>query len=145
MTNEQCLSQLDGMLTHLDLEELAKIPQVIKQYISTKKDKEYNWEYDKTKKFEEQNIDRKTISMLSYLNMEYLLNDEQRDVLHKMHVYNEQNIEKEKMEKYSMDNIFNKKVEVQSEPKEQMAIVEVKPKKWFERLWLHIKGIFCKK
>ncbi len=47
--------------------------------------------------------------MLSYINMEYLLNTEEKEVMKKMHRYNEEKIRKRKSKKYN-SNIFGGKV-----------------------------------
>ncbi len=73
-----CLVELDEILRHLNDEELAKIPYEIRQSISEQKDKQYIWNYDESKGLYEQNINRKTIKMLSYLNIKCLLSEEQK-------------------------------------------------------------------
>lgn len=106
MENEKCLVQLDEMLKYLRLEDLKKIPLEIRKAINEKKDKQYKWDYDESKSLQEQNIDRKTIAMLSYLNMEYLLDEEQRKMMKEWHKFNEQKMEEEKVKKYKVENIF---------------------------------------
>ena len=81
----QYLVELDEILKYLDKQELVKIPENIRKAIVEKKDKEYKWQYDETKELKEQNIHRKTIAMLSYLNMKYLLNDEQKELMRQIH------------------------------------------------------------
>lgn len=105
MTYEKCLVELDEILNNLSKEDLNKIPYEIRNAIKEKKDKQYIWKYDKSKDLTEQNIDRKTIIMLSYINMEYLLNTEEKEVMKKLHKYNEEKAEREKKQKYS-SNIF---------------------------------------
>ena len=94
MEYEKCLVELDEILKYLENEDKKKIPSEIRKAIHEKKDKKYNWTYDESKNLNEQNINRKTIAMLSYLNMEYLLNDEQRKLMEELHQFNEKNIEK---------------------------------------------------
>ncbi len=76
MEYTKCLVELDEVLKHLADKDLGKIPLDIRQTIEKNKNKQYNWNYDEDKKLSEQNIDRKTIAMLSYLNMEYLVNED---------------------------------------------------------------------
>ena len=108
MPYEKCLVELDEILQYLSEEDLNKIPYEIRNVIKEKKDKQYIWKYDKLKELKEQNIDRKTIIMLSYINMEYLLNTEEKEVMKKMHRYNEEKLEREKKQKYN-SNIFGGK------------------------------------
>ena len=96
MEYAKCLVELNEILGHLEKEYLDKIPQDVRNGITEKMDKHYNWKYDESKELEEQNIDRKTIAMLSYLNMEYLLDDEQRKLMEEIHKVNEMKT-KEKM------------------------------------------------
>ena len=89
MEYTKCLVELDEILEHLNDEELKKIPYEIRNSIKDNKDKQYHWTYDKTKKLNEQKMDRMTIAMLSYLNMEYLLNKRQKEFMEKLHRLNE--------------------------------------------------------
>lgn len=136
----KCLVELDEILKYLDKKELEKIPENIRNAINEKKDKEYKWKYDETKKLKEQNINRKTIAMLSYLNMEYLLNDEQRELMKQIHKNNEEKAEQRKSKKYNSDNIF--KTTTEYSEIEETALVEVKHEKWYEKIVVFIKKIF---
>lgn len=138
MEYKKCLVELDEILKYLSQEDLAKIPEEIRKAIKEKKDMQYNWEYDESKELKDQNINRKTIAMLSYLNMEYLLNKEQKRFLEELHMANENKNEKEKAKKYGINNIFNNNV------KEETALQEVKEKKWYEKLLSFLKKIIRK-
>ena len=138
MEYKKCLVELDEILKYLSQEDLAKIPEEIRKAIKEKKDMQYNWEYDEYKELKDQNINRKTIAMLSYLNMEYLLNKEQKRFLEELHMANENKNEKEKAKKYGINNIFNNNV------KEETALQEIKEKKWYEKLLSFLKKIIRK-
>lgn len=45
MKYEECLVQLDEILSYLNSEDLKKIPLKIRKVIKFKKDKKYNWKY----------------------------------------------------------------------------------------------------
>ena len=138
MEYKKCLVELDEILKYLSQEDLAKIPEEIRKAIKEKKDMQYNWEYDESKELKDQNINRKTIAMLSYLNMEYLLNKEQKRFLEELHMANEKKKKKEKAKKYGINNIFNNNV------KEETALQEIKEKKWYEKLLSFLKKIIRK-
>ena len=89
MEYEKCLVEVEEVLNHLDISELEKIPKDIIQVITENKDKNYTWSYDETKSLLEQELDRGTIAILSYLNMEYLLSDEQKALMEELHRFNE--------------------------------------------------------
>ena len=78
--------------------------------------------------------------MLSYLNMEYLLNDEQKELMKQIHQNNEEKVEEEKYEKFNPDNLFKTKTEYCK--KEKTALVELNSEKWYEKIILFIKSIF---
>ena len=94
MEYKKCLVELDEILNYLKDEDLRKIPYDIRKAINEKKDKQYNWHYDESKDLYEQNINRKTIAMLSYINIEYLLSKEQKVLMEELHRVNEKKIEK---------------------------------------------------
>ena len=102
------LVEVDEVLGYLNTKELEKIPKEIRQIIKSNKDKNYIWKYDKSKKLKEQNLSRDTFAFLSYLNLEYLLNEEQKKIVKQMHMENERKEEIRKREIYKTEDLFNK-------------------------------------
>ena len=117
------LVEVDEVLNYLSKEDLQKIPEDIRQVIKENKDKEYVWEYDGTKELKDQGLSRDTIIILSYLNMEYLLNEEQKELMQQIHELNERKAEEEKAKQYSTDDIF-KKSNSEQEKKEDIEQIE---------------------
>ena len=142
------LVEVDEVLKYLSEEDLSKIPEDIRQAIKENKDKEYVWKYDDTKPLKDQNISRDTIILLSYLNMEYLLNEEQKELMQKIHDFNERKSEEAKAEKFRVDDLFKEneptqeKVEQRTNIQEQ-SLVEYK-ENFLKRLINKIK-IFLKR
>lgn len=137
------LVEVDEVLKYLSEEDLSKIPEDIRQLIKDNKDKEYEWEYDDTKPLKDQNLNRDTIAFLSYLNMEYLLNEEQKQLMQEIHEFNEKKAEEAKSEKYGVEDLFKKKQE-NIEPKvdiQEQSLVEYK-ETFFKRLLNKIKNFF---
>lgn len=139
------LVEVDTILSYLSQENYAKIPQEIINAIKENMDKDYTWEYDESKELEEQEVNRDTIAILSYINTEYLLNDEQRAYMEKLYEENEQ---KELQKQYEGKNDYsylfarnNKKVEVQEEENEQTALIVYK-ESIFKKLWNKFKSLF---
>lgn len=129
MEYTKCLVQLDEVLNYLSTENLKKIPEEIRNGIKEQKDKEYIWKYDESKSLKEQELARRTVAMLSYLNMEYLLNNEQREYLNKIHRINEQKLEKERQNIYNQYGLFNNKKSTTKQEdisNESVAMVEYK-------------------
>ena len=83
------LVEVDEILNYLPIDDYNKIPVDIINVIEDNKDKNYEWHYDETKKLKEQNVLNETIAILSYINMEYILNDEQIDFMNKVHKLND--------------------------------------------------------
>ena len=137
MEYEKCLVELDEILRYLPNEYLSKIPYEIRENIKQKKDTNYKWNYDESKELSEQKINRQTIIMLSYLNMEFLLDAEQRKIMDKLHKYNEKKSEKEKLEKYNPNNVF--KVNNEDNKLHSFTLVKVEEKKWYQRLFRFFK------
>ena len=136
MEDTKCLSELSEILKFLAPEELVKIPEEIRNAIDENKDKEYVWHYDEAKSLSEQNIDRKTVAMLAYLNIEYLLSEKQRALMAEIHEFNEQKAEKEKQVKYSSDVRFRER---ENKKAENLPVV-VEKESWFRRLCLFFKS-----
>ena len=102
------LVEVDEILSYLDEKDLERIPQEIRQLIKDNKDKDYTWEYDDTKSLEEQNVSDDTIAFLSYLNMKYILNDEQRELMQQILEFNEEKLQEAISKNYEKDDIFKK-------------------------------------
>ena len=83
------LVEVDEILNYLSATDLTKIPEEIKQIIKENKDKNYIWKYDENKKLKEQNVNKDTIAILSYLNIEYLLDEKQKQLMEQIHSFNE--------------------------------------------------------
>lgn len=142
MEYEKCLVEVDEVLNHLSKEELNKIPEDILKSIKKHKDKEYIWKYDESKQLEEQKFDRNTIVILSYINMEYLLSKEQKDLMEKIHELNEQNFTNEIQEKYDSKDLFKNKNKTNINVENENAIAKLENNKWYNKMFSFIKRIF---
>ena len=140
------LVEVDEILNYLSEEDLMKIPEDVRQLIKENKDKEYTWQYDETKPLKDQNVSRDTIAFLSYLNMEYLLNEKQKQYMKQLHELNEKKLEEEKAEKYKADDLFKRnkmrqEERVETEQVQEQALVEYK-ESLFTKIVNKIKDFF---
>lgn len=103
------LVEVDIILKHLDKSDYEKIPKKLVDVINKNRDKEYVWKYDESKKLKDQDISRDTLAILSYLNMNYLLNAEQKEYIYYIYNTNQKKSEIKKDKKYNIDNLFKKK------------------------------------
>lgn len=142
------LVEVDEILNYLSEEDLLKIPEEVRNTIKENKDKEYFWQYDETKPLKDQEVSRDTIAFLSYLNMEYLLNEQQKEYMQQLHELNEKKLEEAKVEKYGVDDLFKRNKPQQEEIKETEQIQEqalVKYKESFlTKVISKIKNFFTK-
>lgn len=139
------LVEVDAILDYLSEEDFRKIPEEVIQVIKENKNQEYIWEYDETKDLKDQNLNRDTIAILSYLNTEYLLNEEQKKLMKQIYELNEKKMEQQQVEKHKVDDIFKKR-ETQQQEKEQIqeqSLVEYK-ESFLKKIINKIKKFFHK-
>lgn len=134
------LAEVDEILNYLSEDELLKIPEDVRKSIKDNKDKEYIWKYDETKSLKDQEVNRDTIAFLSYLNMEYLLDQEQKKLMEEMHKLNEEKREEEKKSKYDSNDLFKNKRN--KEVKQEESLIEYKQEKFLAKIINKIKVFF---
>lgn len=145
------LSELDVLLNYIDSEDWVKIPDNIIFYIKENKNKEYDWEYDETKSLEEQNLNKDTFSLLTFIMYKYIASEEEKKEINLL--VNEST--EELKQKYDVNNIFKKNTEEKQEISnsqenssisEQTALVKIDEKKenLFSILISFFKRIFKK-
>ena len=135
------LVEVEYILRKLDDEYINKIPQEVWDYINKNKDKNYVFEYDNDKILSEQNLNIDTISILTYINMEYLLEEKERRELLELLKKDDMVAEQQEEEKYNPEDLFKNKKE---EPKEPISLIEVKIEKWYEKLFSFFRKILRK-
>lgn len=134
------LVEVDEILKHLSQENYNKIPEEIKVAIAENKDKEYKWIYDDTKKLKEQDVSDDTIAILSYINMEYLLNEEQKKFVDSLHEQNEKKTTNNT--NYNVDIFHNKSNKMTNVCQE--LVVEKNKQNFWEKLNNFIRKLFGK-
>jgi len=138
------LSEVDVIIKLLPEEDYNKIPKDLIKMIDDNKDNDYLWEYDERKKLHEQGLNRNTIAILSYINMNYLLNEEQKKCLEEIHENNQRRATKRLENKTtSGDMIFNtsktEKKELNYEVKD-LSVETIKISFW-KRCMIKLKSI----
>ena len=135
------LVEVEYILKKLDDEYIKKIPQEIWDYIEENKDKDYIFDYDENKTLVEQNLSIDTISILTYINMEYLLNEEQKKEMIDFLRKDEMIAEQEKAKLYNPDDLFKNRKESKQQ---ETSLVEVRIEKWYEKVFAFFKNMFKK-
>lgn len=125
------LVEVEYILRKLDDSYIRKIPSEIWRYIELNKDNNYIYNYNENKTLLEQNLHIDAIAILTYINIEYLLNEEQKKEMRELLRKDELFAEREKNKRYNVDNIFKNR---KQDEQEDVTLVEVKNKKWYEKL-----------
>lgn len=136
------LTEVYEILKLLSKEDYEKIPEDVILAIIENRNKNYFWSYDDSKLPEEQDISRNAVKILSYINMEYLLNEEQKKIMKEIHVINEKKYQEE--HKAKLNELFPK--EKKNKIKDKTSTNEVLPAIVKENIIIHyikelIKGI----
>ena len=125
--------------------EYNKIPKETIDVIVQNKDNEYNWKYDDSKSLLEQNLSREAIAILSYINLEYLLSGEKRNLMEEIYKMNERKLEQKKSELYKTDELFKNRNIVENEEAQikenNVSLIEVK-ENIFTKFIKRIKSLF---
>lgn len=135
------LVEVECILKMLDNKYITKIPQEVWNYIDENKDKDYIFKYDNNRTLNEQNLNIDTISILTYINIEYLLEDDEKRELLTLLRNDKIIAEQDKRKKYNPDDLFNNK---KLESKEEVSLIEIKIEKWYEKLFSFLKNMFKK-
>ena len=135
------LVEVSIILNHLKKSDYDKIPKEVIDRIERNKDIEYVWYYDETKDLKNQKVSKDTIAILSYINMKYLLNEEQRKFVEEVFKENQKKIENMKREKFNQDNLFKNKIDTSKTSK--LSVIKYKEsfftkiKKWLS-YWIMV-------
>lgn len=135
------LVEVEYILKKLEEKYIKKIPKELWKYIEDNKDPDYVFYYNDEKKLEEQNLSIDTISILTYINIEYLLDNEQKNHLMKYLRKDELIAEQEKAKLYDPNGIFKSRKENEEQ---ENSLAEIKIEKWYEKLFSVFKNMLKK-
>ena len=142
------LSEVDAIIEASDISEQEKIPVKFREFIKSKKNKDYVYIVDKNKKLYEQDIMQETKIIFSLIYRSYFCSEEQKSFLKQKDIEEEERKERELREKYNPDNLFNKnkkeekKEEYIEENNEQVALIDYKNMKWYRKVIFKITNWF---
>lgn len=123
----QSYSEVNKILKLIGNTYSSKIPSRIKAVFKREMDKSYIPTIDITKPISEQNLKRKTIIIISALNMQYWCDDEdKRQELKRMYHENGIKHQQELNAKYNTDNLFKNKSAHVIENNEVKALTTIK-------------------
>ncbi len=134
---EEIYSELYSVLNLLGKSYIEKLPKQLYQLIENSRNPNYLPKYSFNEPLVNQNINKKTISMLALIDLNYWRKDntekqELVDILNR----NKKMVDEYQSIKYNYDNLFKKDRVVEQKP-----IQDVKIAKYKENFWTKIKKI----
>ena len=98
--------EVDEILKYLTKKDFDKIPVDVINLIRKYKDNRYIWRYDTSKRLEEQNVHKDSVTILSYINAKFILEGKQKKLMEFIHYYNEIKKEELKRKEFTNKKIF---------------------------------------
>lgn len=95
-------------LKYMSNEDIEKIPLDMREMFEIKMDKNYKFDIDVLKPFEEQNFMEETKAIFASIFRDYWATNDQREEITVKENLERDILEKEKREKYNPNNIFKK-------------------------------------
>ena len=137
--------EFNSILEYTSEDLKNKIPKKFLDFLQSIQSKTYKFEYDKTKKLDEQKLKPKTRGLIALVYQDYICNEaEKEEYIQKSQKLIKQ-IEESKREKYNPNDIFkDKKIETDKDTTNTVEIVEYK-ESIIKRIIRKIKNIFTKK
>lgn len=141
--------EFNCILNNSSQEIINKIPKKFITFMKNIASTTYTFNYDKSKKLNEQNIKPETRGLISLVYQAYICSEEEKNnYILKCKNY-EIKKEKELREKYNPDDIFKNRKNVQNtlenDISEENAIIEYKEKNFIQKLFERIKHLFKRK
>lgn len=141
------LVEVEAVLERLEDKYKKKIPLEIWEYIKKNKDTTYDFYFDDNKPLENQKLNIDTIAMLTYINMEYLLDEEQKKEMLRLLREDEAFAEEKKKEQYKTEDLFRNRKDnqraIDSNTNNEIAMTKYK-ESFFKKIINKIKKLFSR-
>ncbi len=136
-------AEIEEILRYMPKIYADKIPTKLKEFFYQEKDEKHNFKYDSSKKLANQNISKKTKTLLAILKLNYwCTSDEERNIWKDKFVKNEENHQKYLSEKYNKDNLFKKNINDMKDNVQHIELIEYKEKGILAKILDKIKKFF---
>ena len=148
ITDSEMYAEVFEILSYMEKQEVMRIPEDILKFIKDKKSKSYKSRIDKNDVLNPDNIDQRTIDLLTGLIVNYMANEEEKERIIKIGKENTKRREEEKKEKYSNKVFASKKLEnnvIENTTNETHLIVEERSDSIFTVIMNFFKKLFKKK
>lgn len=146
MENEllKAYAEVDKVLSFMENKYVEKIPSKMREMFKNEKLEGYNPVINPKVPLDEQDLQRKTLSILAMLNLNYWCESEkEKQELISLYAENDRKREEELREKYNPDNLFKNKSK-DNNIEENLQIIEYKEPGFIKKLLLKIAKLFKK-
>ena len=126
MATATSYSEVFEILKLMGKDNVEKIPLKILEKIDNLRDKNYEVKINTEIPLEQQKISRKALSIIAWLNLEYLCNEHEKEVLTDMYKLND------KKDNQTVNNLqFNtEKIVMEDKKIEETSLIEIKISLW---------------
>ncbi len=136
------------ILSFMEQKYVDMIPLKLLELFKEEKEKEYKPNIKPTIPLDEQNLQKKTLSILAMLNLNYWCeNENEKKELIALYAENDKRKEEELREKYNPDNLFKKKEQIVEDneiKQENTQLIEYKEQNIFKKILNKIMNFFKK-
>lgn len=137
------IAEVEYILKQMDSQYINKLPQNLIDYISEEKDYEYSQEFCNNKSINMESLHVNTVAILTYINMNYFLEEKEKEELSLLLKNTNVDIEKIKKTKYRYEDLFkNKKNNKTNNVKTDEQLIEYKKQNWLKKIFDKIKSFF---
>ena len=134
--------EINAIFENTPSEILEKIPLGVKDFFKQIASDSYHFEYDKSKRLDEQNLMPKTKGVLALLYRDYISNEKERTEF--INCYNSFLEEKQKIQTMPITQQPSATLQTNQSSNSDTMVVAVANNKWYQKLFNLIKNIFSK-
>lgn len=139
-------SEVLEILKYISKEDYEKIPKSKIELFETNHNKDYIFKYNPNKTLNEQNVSKTAKAIIAILFRDYWATEIQKEKIINKQNYDRMKLEEEKRARYNSDNPFKnneKKIIMNNtEEEEELALIETKNIKWYEKVWRFLTKFF---
>lgn len=136
-------TEIEEILRYMPKIYVDKIPTKLKEFFYQARDEKHIFKYDSSKKLANQNITKKTRTLLAILKLNYwCTSEEERNRWKNKFIKNEENHQKYLSEKYNIDDLFEKAMNDIKDNAKHMELTEYKQKGILVKILDKIKNLF---
>lgn len=142
----EAISEVLDILENSDDTISKKIPNKLIEFWQRNKSTTYKPNLDHSKTINEMKLKEKTKDIITMIYLNYLCNENEKEITLDTLRENEENYQLMIREKYNPDDIFKNKREIKNEEQvEEKSLTVVQEEKWYQKIYNLIKGLFRKK